>query len=88
MKTRIALTLGLIIGAPFLDNSLLHPAETIVKNNVAVSTLNGGDAAFVTQQAVHSASSFGHILFYVAFLTILFAIWFAPVNKWINKTNS
>jgi hypothetical protein len=82
MKTRIALTLGVLVGAPFLDKALFHPAETIVKNNVAVSTLNGGDGAFVAQQAVHSASSLGHILFGAVVLAVLVAIWFAPIKKW------
>ncbi len=81
MKTRIALTLGLLVGAHFLDNALFHPVETIVKNNVAVATVNGGDAAFVAQQAVNSGSSLAHSLFLAAFVVAVFSVWYAPLKK-------
>jgi len=82
MKTRIVSTLALLASAHFLDEALFHPAETIVKNNVAVATVNGGDAAFVAQQAVNSASSTGHFLFGAAVLVAVVAIWFPVVKKW------
>lgn len=84
MKTRIALTFGVLVGAPFLDNALFHPVETIAKNNVAVATVNGGDAAFVAQQAVHSASNLGHITFGVFIMALIAIIWFAPLKKWLK----
>jgi hypothetical protein len=84
MKTRIVLTLALLVGATFLERALFHPVEAIAKNSVAVSTVNGGDAAFVAQQAVHSASALGHVLVGFAVLAALVTIWFPAIKKLWN----
>jgi len=81
MKTRIALTLAVILGLPFLNQVFFDSVETIVKIPAAVATVNGGDAAFVAQQAVHAGFSLGSVLLALGGILALVLIWAAPVKK-------
>ncbi len=81
MKTRIVITLLVVLGAYFIDNALFHPVETLVKNNVAIATVNGGDSAWVLQQAAQTSLSGTHAAFYIGYLVALTAIWWTPVCK-------
>lgn len=85
MKTRIALTLAVLLGLPFLNQAIFSPVETIVKNQAVVATVNGGDAAFVAQEAVHAGVSLGSTLLVIAGLVALILIWATPIKKfWSN----
>lgn len=81
MKTRIALTLAVILGGGALDRALFSPVATIVKNQAAIATVNGGDSAFVAQQAIHTGVSLGSVLLLIAGLVALVLIWTNPVKK-------
>lgn len=88
MKTRIALTLALLLGLPLLNKALIEPTQTIVKNQAAVATVNGGDAAFVTQQAINSGFSLTTILLFLGALVVLFFIWASTVKKIFSEDSA
>jgi hypothetical protein len=88
MKTRIFLTLALLIGLPVLNRVLVEPAEAVVKNQAAVATLNGGDAAFVAQQAVDAGFATGSTLLLLALVVSLGFIWFPVFKMAVSDTES
>jgi hypothetical protein len=83
MKTRIALYLLSLATLGFLRHAIFSPATTVAENTAAVATVNGGDAAFVAQQALHATTGFPFTL--IAFLVITALFWASPFNKFINS---
>lgn len=77
MKIRIFSTIVILALWGFLNKGLFYSADVIAKNTLAVSTVNGGDAAFVAQQSYDAApfSMVGTVLLII----VLIGIWAQPV---------
>lgn len=81
MKIRILFTLIIIAAWGFFQRGLFVPANTLIKNKLAAATVNGGDTAYVAQNAYNvagSAFSWGAALVLFAALVV---IWFAQLKK-------
>ena len=84
MKIRIALS-ALFIAVWTYLNGFFNATDTVVKNNLAVNTVNGGDAAFVAQQTYFNGN-FGALDIFT-FAVIMIAIWFVPLRKVFSNKN-
>jgi uncharacterized membrane protein YjgN (DUF898 family) len=85
MKTRIFVSLVLLAVWGFLNRGIFQPIDTIAKNTLAVSTVNGGNAAYVSQQAYGASTDLLAFVSGIALIFILIAIWVKPFNKNFKK---
>jgi hypothetical protein len=79
MRTRIILTLLLLLCAVWFAQSVGRPVATLARQKAVVATVNGGDQAYVNQHAVDTTvmwpwSAVGVILG----VTL---IWHAPMRR-------
>ena len=81
MKIKIGFTLALLIGWGFINRGILYPVDVIAKNTLAVSTVNGGDVAYIAQTAYSTGSHYLVILSSVALLSLLAVVWASEVKK-------
>lgn len=56
MKTRIILTILLIVAGAWFVASIGQPVTTLANNKAAVATVNGGDAEYVAQSVVYNTT--------------------------------
>jgi hypothetical protein len=85
MKTRIVLYLASLALWGFLRNALFVPAFVVAQNVSAVATLNGGDTAFVSQQALSAGA--GLPVSFAVFVILTAAFWFTPISNALKSEN-
>jgi hypothetical protein len=83
MKTRIALTTLLLAGWGFLNRGIIYPVDVVAKNTLAVNTVNGGDAAFIAQNAYNAGSNSLTLVSTVVILSLLVLVWAKPLSKYV-----
>jgi hypothetical protein len=86
MKTRIILTIILLIGAGWLSPSIGEPVSVLAKNQASVATVNGGNAEYIAQSTVNNTVSMPWIAT-GAFIGLVI-IWVGPIKTGISKTKS
>lgn len=75
MSLRIRLVLFVVLAAILTAvKSVFAPVSIIANNAAAVATVNGGDAAFIAQTAVHQAISFPWYLVSLVVLVFVFLV--------------
>lgn len=84
MKTRIALTVLSLSGWGFLNRGIFYPVDVVAKNTLAVATVNGGDAAFIAQNAYDAGSNALMFASTIAILSLLVFIWAKPLSKYLS----
>lgn len=65
----------------FLNRGIFAPADIVAKNTLAVSTVNGGDGAFIAQQAYNAGSESLVLVSSLAIGSLLVFIWAKPLSK-------
>ena len=85
MKTRITLSVIALLLWGWFSRALLVPVTVVAKNAAAVATVNGGDAAFVAQQATNTTVNYSLHLYAAALLVVLILIWAAPVKRLFSQ---
>ena len=81
MKIKIGFTLALLFGWGFLNRGIFYPVDVIAKNTLTVSTVNGGDAAFVAQTAYSTGSTSIAAFSSLALLSLLAVVWASELKK-------
>lgn len=84
MKIRILLSVLFIALWSYL-NGLFTATDVVVKNNLTVNTVNGGDAAFIAQQTYFSGNVGALDIF--TFTVIMISIWYAPLRAALSNKN-
>jgi hypothetical protein len=80
MKTRIILTIASLLAWGWLSRALFTPATAIAKNYAVVNTVNGGDSAYIAQQALDASTNTASIVYALVLVGVLISIWAAPVK--------
>lgn len=86
MKTRIILTILLLIGGAWFASSVGRPVSTLADNKVAVATVNGGDTEFVGQEVVRNTTRLPWTA--GAVLVGLSLVWYTPIRKALTSTET
>lgn len=81
MKIKIGFTLALLLGWGFLNRGIFYPVDVIAKNTLAVSTVNGGDAAYIAQTAYTTGSATFAALSSLVLLSLLAVVWASELKK-------
>ena len=85
-STRLVLTAITFIATIILNTTLVRPVATTVTNKISVATVNGGDSAFLLNEAVQNG---GTIWLVSLFLPICFvAIWWEPITQFFAKKSA
>jgi|GEM_PF-3896306 len=84
MKIRILLSVLFIALWSYL-NGLFTATDVVVKNNLTVNTVNGGDAAFIAQQTYFNGNL--GVLDIFTFTVIMISIWYAPLRAALSNKN-
>ena len=85
-KFRLLLTLVTVLFAGFINSGVGEAAKVPVETSASIATINGGDAAFVAQHAVHAGLSTTSFLFDLAVIVFLIVIWVSPIKKALKST--
>lgn len=86
MKTRIILFILTFIMYGFISRALLQPSTVLIKNVATVSTVNGGNSEYLTQQAINHATSYGW--WSLGALVIIVIFWYGPVSLLLSQNKS
>lgn len=86
MKTRIVLTVLLIVLAGWFSRSIGTPVSTVVRNRAVIASVNGGNDSYVAQAVVDNTVTINWSLGVAALGVIL--IWAGPVKKALTSPDS
>lgn len=81
MKIRILITVLSLAVWGFLNRGIFQPVDILTKNTLAVATVNGGDGAFVAQNAYNAFSPLFSGISTVALIVLIVAIWAKTISK-------
>lgn len=83
MKARIILFVTTLLAWLWVSSAFLSPAATVIENKVSVSTLNGGDAAFIANEALSKTAAYPWLT--IGVIVILVIFWAGPVVRLLKS---
>ena len=78
MKIRIILFLAFAVIWSVIYHAVLNPVSTLVRQHVAVATINPSDSAYIAQQAIENGFPYG--LIYMLVVLVIAVLCFYPFN--------
>jgi hypothetical protein len=85
MKIRIALTILLLAAWGFINRGIIYPVDVVTKNALAVNTVNGGDGAYIAQEAYNASGNMLTPVSSIVLFFLLLGLWLKVINAQSNN---